>query len=411
MRGTDDVDVVVVGASIAGCTAATLLARHGARVALVERDPDPRAHKVACSHFLQPSAMPVLERLGVRDAMEAAGAVPNPLTVWTRWGWIAPSTRAHGLNLRRSVLDPLLRERATGTPGVEALLGATATALVHDGDRVAGVQVRTRDGRSRTLRARAVVGADGRGSRVARLAGVPARVRPHGRIAYLAHFRDLPLASGATSQMWLREPDVAYAFPNDDGLTVLVAMPAAARAGAFRRDPEAAFAAAFADLPDAPSLDRARRVSPFIGKLVLPNTSRPAAAGRVAFAGDAAMASDPLWGVGCGFALQSGAWLADLVGPALCDGRPVDGALRAYRRRHLRELAGHHWLMSDFSTGRPLNPLERLLFSAAARDAEAAEHLQAYGARTIGVGRFLHPRALVRAARVNAGVAALAGRA
>jgi flavin-dependent dehydrogenase len=36
-------DVVVVGASIAGCTAATLLGRAGARVALLERRPDPTA--------------------------------------------------------------------------------------------------------------------------------------------------------------------------------------------------------------------------------------------------------------------------------------------------------------------------------------------------------------------------------
>ena len=45
-------DVVVVGASIAGSATATLFARAGARVALVERNPDPDAYKVACTHFL-----------------------------------------------------------------------------------------------------------------------------------------------------------------------------------------------------------------------------------------------------------------------------------------------------------------------------------------------------------------------
>ena len=40
MNGTDH-DVVVVGASLAGCTTAIFLAREGARVALVERRPDP----------------------------------------------------------------------------------------------------------------------------------------------------------------------------------------------------------------------------------------------------------------------------------------------------------------------------------------------------------------------------------
>jgi 2-polyprenyl-6-methoxyphenol hydroxylase-like FAD-dependent oxidoreductase len=38
-------DVAIVGASIAGCTAAIFFARNGARVALIERDPDPAAYK------------------------------------------------------------------------------------------------------------------------------------------------------------------------------------------------------------------------------------------------------------------------------------------------------------------------------------------------------------------------------
>ena len=55
-------DVAVVGASIAGCTAATLFARRGASVALIERHSDPNAHKVLCTHFIQPSAVPTIER-------------------------------------------------------------------------------------------------------------------------------------------------------------------------------------------------------------------------------------------------------------------------------------------------------------------------------------------------------------
>ena len=39
----DDFDVAIVGASIAGCTAATFLGRQGARVALVESHSDPSA--------------------------------------------------------------------------------------------------------------------------------------------------------------------------------------------------------------------------------------------------------------------------------------------------------------------------------------------------------------------------------
>ena len=51
-------DVAVVGASIAGCTAATLLAREGVSVALIERHSDPNAYKALCTHFILPSAVP-----------------------------------------------------------------------------------------------------------------------------------------------------------------------------------------------------------------------------------------------------------------------------------------------------------------------------------------------------------------
>ena len=51
-------DVVVVGASIAGCTAARLLAQQGAEVTLVEKRPDLDAYKVVCTHYIQPSALP-----------------------------------------------------------------------------------------------------------------------------------------------------------------------------------------------------------------------------------------------------------------------------------------------------------------------------------------------------------------
>src|SRR3954451_22639337 len=68
-------DVAVVGASIAGCTAATLFARAGARVALIESHADPDGYKRACTHMIQSSANGVLDRLGVADELERLGGV------------------------------------------------------------------------------------------------------------------------------------------------------------------------------------------------------------------------------------------------------------------------------------------------------------------------------------------------
>jgi len=401
-------DVVVVGASIAGCATATLFARAGARVALVERSPDPAAYKIACTHFLLASAAPVLDRLGVTDRLLAAGAVPNDIHIHTRWGWVRPPLAdgfpfpRHGYNLRRSVLDPILRRMAAETEGVDLLLGHTVEELRRRDGRPSGVVARTRSGERRELSARLVVGADGRGSRIAELAELPAKVKPHGRLSFFAHYRDLELASGDASQMWMLEPDVAYAFPNDDDVTVLAVMPAQERLPAFRADMDGSFARAFEGLPEGPDLGRARRVSPIMGKVSMPNVQRRVSAPGLALVGDAAMASDPLWGVGCSFALQAAEWLVDGTAARLGSERELDAALRRYRRRHRARLGGHHLLTSDFATGRPYNPIERLMFRAAAHDDRCADHFAAFGARSIGVTRYLSPAAIARAGWVVA---------
>jgi len=409
MTAGAEYDVAIVGASIAGCAAAALYGRRGARVALIERNADPLAYKSVCTTFIQASATPVLERLGVVPKLDAAGAVHNEVEIWTRWGWIRPqlddgySGVRYGYSVRRETLDPMLRALAVVTPGVELLAGASPSALSSDDRRVTGMVVRDRAGNERKLRARLVVGADGRGSRVARLAGVAARSRPNGRVAYFAQYRNVGLSAGTRSQMWVLEPDVNYVFPHDDDVTILAAMTARDNLPAFRADPQRRLEQAFEGLPRAPSLAGARLVSKVIGKLDMTNTSRPAAAPGIAFIGDAAMASDPLWGVGCGFALQSAEWLVDCTADAVVTGgEQLDDALTRYRRRHRRALGGHHFLMNDFASGRPLNAIERTMFAAAARDDDTARHLYDNGSRQIGPLRFLSPPAVARAAWVNA---------
>ncbi len=396
-------DVAVIGASIAGCTAATLFARRGASVALIERHTDPDAYKALCTHFIQPSAVPTIERLGLAPLIEEAGGVRNSVDVWTRWGWISPPEGVpYGYNIRRQTLDPMLRRLAAQTPGVEYMPGRSARGLIEEGGRVAGVEVRDRAGTSRDIPARMVVAADGRSSRIANLAGGPEKVAPNNRLAYFAHYRDLPLASGSRSQMWMLEPDVAYAFPNDGGVTLVACMPSKDKLPEFKEGLEGAFERFFEDLPQGPRLSDAQRVSKVMGFVDYGLSSRPAARPGLAFVGDAALCSDPLWGVGCGWAFQSAGWLVDETAEALVGDGDLDPALRRYRKKHRSKLARRHSLISDSATGRPYNAVERLMFSAAARDERSARHFHAFGFGPIGVREFLASGAVGRALWVNA---------
>jgi 2-polyprenyl-6-methoxyphenol hydroxylase-like FAD-dependent oxidoreductase len=376
-------DAVVVGASLAGCTTAILLARAGARVALVERSPDPAAYKKICSHFIQASGVPVFERLGLLDRIEAAGAVRSRFHAWTRWGWIEAPEKEAGLclNLRRQVLDPLVREAAGSEPGVELMLGQTAERLLWDGETVAGVAVRDRDGNETRLPAPLTVGADGRDSRVAELSGVPVKTRPHGRIAYGGYFEGPKPVHAPDTAMWMLDPQWIAAFPTDDDLTFYAAMVTKDRLPDFKRDPEEALLEIVSNVPEAPPIREGRLVEPVLGKIEMLNRARRQTAPGLALAGDAALAIDPLFGVGCGWALQSGEWLADSVAPSLRGEEPLSEGLDRYRRRHTRELRGHAFLIHDYATGRKLSPFERMLMSAATSDPQVAVAFDRVGTR------------------------------
>jgi 2-polyprenyl-6-methoxyphenol hydroxylase-like FAD-dependent oxidoreductase len=212
-----DYDVAIVGASLAGCTAAILLGRAGARVALIEKSPGPKAFKRVCSHYVQASAVPTAERLGLYEPIVEAGGLRTRNHIWTRWGWLEPTEERHayGLNLRRELLDPMLREMAAATPGVELMLGQRAERLLHDGNFVVGgVVVRDREGNERAVEARLTVGADGRDSQVAELAGVKEETLPHGRLAYGGYFEGPRTKFWPDGMTWLLDPDFAAAFPH-----------------------------------------------------------------------------------------------------------------------------------------------------------------------------------------------------
>ena len=68
---TENVDVLIAGAGPAGTIAATILARAGTRVMVVDRARFPRDK--LCGDTLNPGALAVLQRLGLADRVEQRG--------------------------------------------------------------------------------------------------------------------------------------------------------------------------------------------------------------------------------------------------------------------------------------------------------------------------------------------------
>jgi menaquinone-9 beta-reductase len=376
-------DVAIVGASLSGCTAAILLSRAGARVALIEKSPDPQAFKRACSHFIQASAVPTIERLGLYQPILDAGGVRSRFHSWTEWGWIEPTEdrSAYCLNLRRELLDPMLREVAANQPGVELMLGQTAERLIRDDSSFEGVVVRDREGNEREIRARLTVGADGRDSPIAALAEVKEKTFPHARLAYGGYFEGPKPRFAPDGAVWILNPDFAAAFPTNGDQVFYIAMTSKERAPEFKQDPERALVDHVASVPDPPPIREGRRVGPVIGKVEMPNRVRGPVAPGLALIGDAALATDPLFGVGCGFAFQSGEWLADSVSPWLQGLESQQNGLRRYRKRHRHQLGMHAFVIHDFSTGRKLTLIEKVTMATAVRDPKAAALVEKLGTR------------------------------
>ena len=112
---------------------------------------------------------------------------------------------------------------------------------------------------------------------------------------------------------------MAAAFPTDGGLVFYVAMAhQGPRCPEFKADPERALVEHVAGVPEPPPIRESRAGR---RRSSARSRCRTASAARshpgLALIGDAALATDPIFGVGCGFAFQSGEWLADSVSPAL----------------------------------------------------------------------------------------------
>jgi 2-polyprenyl-6-methoxyphenol hydroxylase-like FAD-dependent oxidoreductase len=398
-----DYDAIIVGGSLAGSTTAILLGREGLRVALVEKQPDPEAFKRVCSHFIQASAVPTIERLDLLDPIVAAGGVRSRIQAWTEWGWLKPppDEASLGVNLRREVLDPMVREAAAATPGVDLHLGKAATGLLRDGDTVSGVTVRDRDGAEAALTSRLVIGADGRDSHVAEMAEVGEKVIPHGRFAYGGYFEGAMPDYAPDSAIWFLDPHWGASFVTDSDLVFYAAMPTKELLPEFKRDPTEALTSFMAGLPEPPPIREARLIEPVLGKVEMPNRVRVPVAPGLALVGDAALAADPLFGVGCGWAFQSGEWLADSVSPALHGEESLERGLKRYRRLHKRKLGGHNFMINDYSSGRKLTRAERMLFSAATRDPKIAATFDKFATRQVGPAKTL-AKTIPRSIFVNA---------
>lgn len=344
-------DVLVAGAGPAGSATAALLAGAGYSVLAVDRAAFPRDK--ACSEYMSPETVRLLDRLGVVAGLESAGAValdgmkltgPGGATLHGKFSLASHRPfRSTGLSVSRRILDHQL-VAAARTAGATVLERTRVEELLYDRGAVAGAVLRTSGGRQHSVRARLTVGADGLRSLVARRIGLRMRggIQRLAFVAHVARVREM----GPSAELHVgRTGYVGLNRISADQTNVALVVPAE-RLREAHLGSEPFFWNALRDYPAV--LDRVQTgevVRPVLATGPFAAWSRRVSTDGALLVGDAADFFDPFTGDGIYSALRGAELAAETAAAALSRPGPIAAdRLAGYTRMRRRVFAGK-WIM------------------------------------------------------------------
>ena len=286
----------------------------GLRTLVLERATFPR--EKVCGDCLNPTCWPVLERLGVADAVRA-----SPHGRLSRVDFIGVDGRVVSVSLpeganaeiavKRSLLDQILLRRARSL-GVEVREGETLLSVRRDSPW----KISTKESLET---ARVLVAADGRNSTVAQMCDLMPR-KGRDRVALQTHL-PLPPNFGDRIVLQLLREGYSGQAPVGEGLLNLCLVSRPRDVSAIKRWAEERFAISVAQ--------GWRTIAP------LARAPLPAAQPGLFLVGDAARVVEPFTGEGIYYALRSGELAAKAIGL---------GDHRQYAADHQKLYAGRLWI-------------------------------------------------------------------
>ncbi len=329
-------EVVVVGARCAGSAASIALARRGRSVIALDVAAFPS--DTLSTHLFFPNHWAEVAALGALDRVMALDPPLHPIAgIGTaRTEVLGPYTDyegfAFGSCVRRPGLDLALIETAREA-GAEVRERTRVTGLLRDGTgRVTGVEWTDHDGRTGTIEAQLVIGADGRRSTVGRLVGTTEHHQwPNGRMMAYAYYRDPRTELRDRAMQWRQDDDLVTVFPCDGGQSVVLLMPPTSRAQEFRERSVEAYEKTVASIEQLRErLVGCERESNVRCSFEHPSYFRHSTGPGWALAGDAGHFKDPVTAQGIRDALRFGRLLGERVAPVLDHPVQLSSALQAW---------------------------------------------------------------------------------
>jgi 2-polyprenyl-6-methoxyphenol hydroxylase-like FAD-dependent oxidoreductase len=180
-----EAEVVIVGAGIAGGALATVLGRSGISVVVLERS---LVHRDRIrGEYLAAWGVEEAQRSGLLDVLVAAGGRYTPLNIPYGEGTAPTDARARALDLRKvmpSLQGPMVFGHPAACQALDDAAEAAGATVLRGVERISVTAGQpptisyTIGGQRREMMPRLIVGADGRGSDVARQIGMKAAAAP-----------------------------------------------------------------------------------------------------------------------------------------------------------------------------------------------------------------------------------------
>jgi flavin-dependent dehydrogenase len=329
MNRTEKWDVIAIGAGPAGAAAAAVLAEHGHRVLVLEREKFPRYH---IGESLLPFTFYPLQRLGLIEKMRQSqfvkkysvqfispsGKASQPFYFFSRYSEDVAQT----WQVLRSEFDQMLVDNARAK-GATILEQVTVTKLLREGDRVVGVQAQHADGSMVQYTASITLDCSGKESFAAVRNNWRLRDPKLNKVAVWTYYRgakrDEGIDAGATTVAFVPEKGWFWYIPqHNDMVSVGVVAEGKYLTRDGIKDPEEIFRREIEqNLWIKDHLAPGTQVGPYFVTNEFSFHSRYCGCEGLLLVGDALCFLDPVFSSGLMFAVKSGVMAGDLIHEAI----------------------------------------------------------------------------------------------